>query len=76
MDLRSFVVDLTTKNGDPSIIALTDVLFQRLLNKVSVDADTPGQIQPVGREECRSSVDSVFEGGVGSSTETFQGVCS
>ena len=50
-NLRSFVVDLTAKDRDPSIKAIIDVLLQGLLYEFSVDANAPSQIQAVGGEE-------------------------
>ena len=52
------------------------VLLQSLLDKFPVDADFPSQIQSIGRQERRGSVDSVCEGGIRSSSETFQSVWS
>ena len=40
-DLRSFVVDLTTKDRYPSVASIPNVLHQGLLDKVSIDADAP-----------------------------------
>ena len=57
-------------------MSLNDVLSQGLLDKISVNADTPGKIKSVGREDCRGSVDSVREGGIWSGTEAFQSIRS
>ena len=65
---------MTTNDGDPSITSLTNVFHQRLLDEVSVDAETPSQIQSVGREEGRGSVDGILEGGARNSTKTSQSV--
>lgn len=73
-DSRCFVVDLTTKDGDPSIASFMNILPQRLLDEVSVDADTPRR--SVWREAGGSSVDTILEGGIRGSTETFQSVRS
>ena len=53
-----------------------NVLSQGLLDKVSVDADAPNKIQSIGGEVCRIRVYSFLEGGIWSSTETFQSVRS
>ena len=76
LNSRSFVIDQITNHGNPSVTSLTDVLPQGLLDEVSVDADAPGDIHPVGGVEYRSRVYSVLEGGIWSSTETFQSVRS
>ena len=73
-NLRSFVIDQTTEYGNPGIASLINILSHRLLHEVSVDADPPSKIQSVRGEDCRSCVYSVDEGGVWSSTETFQSV--
>ena len=75
-NLRSFVINLTTKHRNPSIASFKNVLLQGPLDQVPIDADTPSIIHSVVREERRSRVYSVFEGGIWSSTETFQGVRS
>ena len=75
-DLRSFVVDLTTKDGDLGISSITNVLHRGLLDKVPVEGDAPCHIQSVGREQCGSGVDSGYEGGIWNSTKTFQSVRS
>ena len=75
-NLRSFVINLTTKCGNPGVASLANILPQGLLDEVSVDADTPSKIQSVRRDDCRSRVDSALEGGIWSSTETFQSVRS
>ena len=51
-----------------------NVLSQGLFDKVSVDADTPNKTQSIGGEVCRVRVYSFLEGGIWSSTETFQSV--
>ena len=73
-NLRSFVIDQTTEYGNPGIVSLTDILSQGLLHEVSVDTDPPANIQSGWKGEWRGCVDSVHEGGIWSSTETFQGV--
>jgi len=55
---------------------LTNVLPQGLLDEVSVDTDAPSDIQSVGGVECSGLVYSILEGGIWSSTETFQSVRS
>jgi len=75
-DSRSFIVYLTTNDGDLSIASLTNIPPQRHLHKVSVDTNTPSEVQSVAREESRSGVDSAHEGDIWNSTETFQSVRS
>lgn len=75
-DLRSLIVNLPAKDGDLSIVPLTNVLLQGLLDEVSVDADAPGQVKSVWRKEGRSGAHSIVEGDIWSTTETFQGVRS
>ena len=70
-DARSFVVDVTTNDRDPCIVPLTDILLQRLLDKLPVDGNTPGNIQSAGREEGRGGIDSIFEDVVWSSTKAL-----
>ena len=70
-DARSFVVDVTTNDRDPCIVPLTDVLLQRLFDKVSINGNTPGKIQSVGREKGRGGIDGISEGVVWSSTKAL-----
>ena len=71
---RCFVIDKITNYWNPSITPLTDVLPQGLPDEVTINADAPSIIQSVGGEASRSGVYSVLEGGIWSSTETFQSV--
>ena len=73
-DLRSFIVDLTTEDRDPKIAPFADVLPQRLLDKVSIDGYAPSQVHSAERGDRRSGVDGICEGGIRSTTETFQSV--
>jgi len=75
-NLRSFVVDNITNYWNPSVTPLTDVLPRGLLDELSVDADEPSKVQSVWGGEYRSGVYSALEGGIWSSTETFQSVRS
>ena len=55
---RSFVVYPATNDGSPSVASLANVLPQRLLENISVDTDTPSEVQFAGREEIEGGVDS------------------
>lgn len=74
MDLRSFVIDLTTEDGDPGIGSFPDILLRRLLEKHPIDTRTPRQVQPVGREERRGSVDGTCQVGIRDGAEAFESV--
>ena len=75
-NLHSFAIDLITKHGNTSVASFANVLPRGLPDEVPIDADTPSIIHSAGREERRSRIYIVFEGGIWSSTETFQRVRS
>ena len=76
VDSRSFIIDLSTQNGDPSIASLINILVQRLLDEFPVYADRKRDVQPIGIEDGRGSVDGIREVGIWNGAETFQSVRS
>ena len=73
-DLRSFIINLTAKDWDSGIAPFTNVLPQRLLDKISIDGDAPSHVYSAERGDRRSGVDGVCEGGIRSTTEALQSV--
>jgi len=74
VDSRSFVIDLSAQDGDPSGASLIDVLVQGLLEEFPVYADPIRDVQSIGIEDGRGSIDGIREVCIRNGAETFQSV--